>query len=144
MAFPVFVFIGVFHFSRTAGALQEGSPQLHHESVVDNANFIPIPFHQLRAPKIALYSVKDDTDCPFKCIDEKNCSSFNVAAYSDTQGFFLCELLDTDKYTAKNKLQENATFHHYSRPWVCNTVKLSIIKASLTQGHPTTNVKENA
>ena len=123
MMFPVFAFLVFFHLPQAAGALQEGYLHPHHKSVFYHANFIPDLFHHLRAPKIAFYSVKYDTNCPFKCIDETNCSSFNVGAYPDSQGFSCANCWTQLKYTAKNKLQENATFHHYSRPWVCNTVR---------------------
>ncbi|KAL9979540.1 hypothetical protein ACROYT_G017216 [Oculina patagonica] len=39
-----------------------------------------------------------------------------MAAYPDSKGILLCELLATDKYRATKKFHANATFHHYS-PW---------------------------
>ncbi|KAL9951900.1 hypothetical protein ACROYT_G044643 [Oculina patagonica] len=52
--------------------------------------------------------VADQFDCAFLCVGEPKCFSFNVAAYPDSKGLYLCELLATDKYRA------TATFHHYS------------------------------
>jgi len=39
-----------------------------------------------------------------------------MAAYPDSKGLYLCELLATDKYRETKKFHSNATFHHYS-PW---------------------------
>lgn len=50
----------------------------------------------------------------FFCVREPNCLSFNIAAYPDVEGIYRCELLATDKYTAKSKFHANAAFHHYS------------------------------
>ena len=39
----------------------------------------------------------------------------NFAAYGDSNGLYVCELLATDKYrTSESDLQENGTFHHFS------------------------------
>ena len=56
----------------------------------------------------------DQMDCTFFCVGEPKCRSFNVAAYPDSKGLYLCELLASDKYGAKTKFHANATFHHYS------------------------------
>lgn len=48
----------------------------------------------------------------FLCVCEPNCLSFNIAAYPDVEGIYRCELLATDKYTAKSKFHANAAFHH--------------------------------
>lgn len=45
---------------------------------------------------------------------EPKCVSFNVAANPDSNDFFLCELLDTDMFHDKGKLQNKASFHHFS------------------------------
>jgi len=61
--------------------------------------------------------VEDQFDCTFLCVAEPKCYSFNMAAYPDSKGLYLCELLATDKYRETEKFHSNATFHHYS-PWV--------------------------
>ena len=61
--------------------------------------------------------VEDQFDCTFVCVAEPKCYSFNMAAYPDSKGFYLCELLATDKYRETKKFHANATFHHFS-PWV--------------------------
>ena len=72
------------------------------------------PFHYLLVEKLALSMVADVLDCTFLCVGEPKCYSFNMAAYPDSKGLYLCELLATDKYRATNKFHANATFHHYS------------------------------
>ena len=99
-------------------AWQQGSPLFRNpNSLINHGKFKSDLLHYLSATKITSILVKDEFDCSFECIAKNKCSSFNVAAYPDSQGLYLCELLDTDRYQAQNKLQANASFHHYS-PWV--------------------------
>ena len=72
------------------------------------------PFHYLWAEKITSSMVEDQFDCTFPCVAEPKCYSFNMAAYPDWKGLYLCELLATDKYRQTKKFHSNATFHHYS------------------------------
>ena len=76
-------------------------------------------FHYLWVKKITSSMVADQLDCTFLCVGEPKCYSFNMAAYPDSKGLYLCELLVTDKYRARRTrtFLANATFHHYS-PWV--------------------------
>ena len=80
-------------------------------------DFKPKPFHYLWAEKITSSIVEDQFDCTFLCVTEAKCYSFNMAAYPDSKGLYLCELLASDKYRQSKKFHSNATFHHYS-PWV--------------------------
>ena len=73
--------------------------------------------HYLRAEKITSSMVEDQFDCTFLCVAEPKCYSFNMAAYPNWKGLYLCELLATDKYRETKKFHANATFHHY-RSWV--------------------------
>ncbi|XP_078356453.1 contactin-associated protein 1-like [Oculina patagonica] len=74
------------------------------------------PFHYLWVKKITSSMVADHLDCTFLCVGESKCFSFNMAAYPDSKGLYLCELLATDKYRVTKKFHANATFHHFS-PW---------------------------
>ena len=70
---------------------------------------------RLSAEKVKSFMLKDhEFDCPFKCLNEPKCFSFNIATFPDLNGLHLCELLAADKYRAKNKLQTNASFNHWS------------------------------
>ena len=111
------VFFGHFLVCEPVCALQQASLFRNQQSFVNHWNFIPDLFHYLSVTKITSILVKDDSDCPFECIGARKCFSLNVAAYPDSQGLYLCELLDTERYKTRNKLQANASFHHYS-PWV--------------------------
>ena len=75
------------------------------------------PFYYLWVKKITSSMVEDQLGCTFLCVAEPKCYSFNMAAYPDKKGLYLCELLATDKYRETQKFHANATFHHYS-PWV--------------------------
>lgn len=72
------------------------------------------PFTYLRVNKLALSMAEDWIDCTFLCLEQPKCYSFNTAVSPDSKGLYLCELLATDKYSSKPKLQANTTFHHYS------------------------------
>ncbi|KAJ7372438.1 hypothetical protein OS493_018941 [Desmophyllum pertusum] len=78
-------------------------------------------FHYLWVKKITSSMVTDQLDCTFLCVGEPKCYSFNMAAYPDSKGLYLCELLATDKYRATNKFHANATFHHYSPSSPCES-----------------------
>ncbi|KAL9951902.1 hypothetical protein ACROYT_G044647 [Oculina patagonica] len=84
-------------------------------------NFKRNSFHCLWAQKITSSKVADQSDCAFLCVGEPKCFSFNVAAYPDSKGLYLCELLATDKYRATKTFHANATFHHYSLPSQCES-----------------------
>ena len=71
-------------------------------------------FHYLWAERITSSMVEDQLDCTFLCVAEPKCYSFNMAAYPDSKGLYLCELLATDKYKETKKFHANATFHHFS------------------------------
>ncbi|KAJ7357607.1 hypothetical protein OS493_024420 [Desmophyllum pertusum] len=79
------------------------------------------PVHYLWMKKITSSMVADQLDCTFLCVGEPKCYSFNMAAYPDFKGLYLCELLATDKYRATNKFHANATFHHYSPSSPCES-----------------------
>ena len=74
-------------------------------------------FHYLWVEKITSCMVEDQFDCTFLCVAEPKCHSFNMAAYPDSKGLYLCELLATDKYRETKKFHTNATFLHFN-PWV--------------------------
>ena len=78
------------------------------------AKFKQNPSLYLWAEKVASSMVTDQLDCTFLCVGEPKCYSFNMAAYPDSKGLYLCELLATDKYRATEKFHANATFHYYS------------------------------
>lgn len=95
------------------GASQQSA--LYRDQQISYGNFKRDWGKRLTAEKIKAFLVNDhELDCPFMCVAEPRCFSFNVATYPNSRGLYLCEVLATDKYRAKNVLQTNATFQHYS------------------------------
>ena len=117
MALTPFLFMSVFHLPGTVGAVQQSSLNRTGDQKFIFGNFKVDFYQHLSVAASNSLLLKDELDCPFECIAEARCYSFNVAAYPDPKGLYLCELLDTDKYRARDKLQANASFHHHS-PWV--------------------------
>ena len=75
------------------------------------------PYYYLWEEKLKSSMVKDQLECSFLCIGEPKCSSFNIAAFPDSEGLYLCELLANDKFRGTGNSFKNASFHHFS-PWV--------------------------
>ena len=113
MAFIISAFIFSVLVKKSV-ALNQNILYKAEESSVDYGSFQPYFYQYLSAKKINTSSIKDEFDCPFRCIGEPKCLSFNIAAYPDAKGFYLCELLATEKFGTKEKIQFNASFHHYS------------------------------
>ncbi|KAL9951911.1 hypothetical protein ACROYT_G044657 [Oculina patagonica] len=84
-------------------------------------NFKQNSFHYLWVQKITSSKVADQSDCAFLCVGDPKCFSFNVAAYPDSKGLYLCEVLATDKYRETKKFHANAKFHHYSPSSPCES-----------------------
>ena len=53
-------------------------------------------------------------DCGFACVDTPSCFSYNLAAFNDSSGRILCELLPSDKYNNSDKFIRSQLFHHFS------------------------------
>ncbi|KAL9979545.1 hypothetical protein ACROYT_G017221 [Oculina patagonica] len=121
MAFIVFIFIGVSQVCEITGSSQPGALIYRHQRLqAYDGNFKPELYHYLLATTITSSFVVDAFDCVFACMGETKCYSFNMAAFPDASGLYLCELLATDKYRAsESDLQENSTFHHFSPLFPC-------------------------
>lgn len=116
------IFLSVFLVSQTFASSQPSTLIFRHQQFDSyQGSFKPDLFHHLSTTTIAYSYVMDTFDCVFKCMRETECYSFNFAAYRDSHGLYLCELLAIDKYRAtESDLQENTTFHHFS-PLVSET-----------------------
>ena len=112
-----FWFISALEVTHGAVFWQQSSLYRMPNSFVNYGNFKSELYQRLSVTTITSSSVQDTLDCTFNCIGDKRCSSFNMATNPDSSGFYLCELLATDKYRAKTKFHANATFRHYN-PWV--------------------------
>ena len=113
---PLFVFL-LLSLHTMVFAMENSAIYRSPEGDLLFGDFYQNSFHYLWVKKIASSMAADQLGCTFLCVGEPKCYSFNMAAYPDSKGLYLCELLATDKYRATKKYHANATFHHYS-PWV--------------------------
>ena len=67
--------------------------------------------------------LKDDLDCSSSCIGDTKCLSYNIAKSPDSNGIYICEVLATDMYRAKDRLRANSSFHHFSPMVSGNTIR---------------------
>ena len=77
-------------------------------------NFVRHPSHYLNATKVKLYLVHHVKACGVACVDNLSCFSFNIATTSGMNGYFLCELLASDKYNSTEVFLPLSDFDHYS------------------------------
>ena len=118
MADVFFAFVLVSLQSQAIAAWLQSALYRHQGTLFSYGNFTRDLHCHLVVTKITSVLVEGQFGCTFKCNSKPECYSFNLAAYADSDGLYLCELLATDKYRAAiNELQANATFHHFS-PWV--------------------------
>lgn len=89
----------------------------HQNRIFSIGNFSRDANCQLVVESIVSFLTEGPVDCTFKCIGKTQCLSFNLAAQTDSDGLYRCELLATDKYRARElDFQASDVFHHYS-PW---------------------------
>ena len=113
MAYLVLLSFLLTHYP-VINAIQESALYRNAFAGFSVGDFQQNPFTYLWVTKLASSMAEDQIDCTFLCVGEPKCSSFNMAAYPDSKGLYLCEPLATDKYRSKTKFHANATFHHYS------------------------------
>ncbi|KAL9951849.1 hypothetical protein ACROYT_G044585 [Oculina patagonica] len=111
----------LFVISQTMRAMENSALYRNPTGDFSVGEFNQNSFYYLWVQKITSSKVADQFDCTFLCVGEPKCFSFNVAAYPDSKGLYLCELLATDKYRATKKFHANATFHHYSPQSPCES-----------------------
>ena len=87
---------------------------LYQSAYFSIGDFRQNPFSYLSVESLASSMEADRIDCTLLCVSKRQCYSFNMAAFPDSKGLYLCELLANDKHRSKTKLHANATFHHYS------------------------------
>ena len=78
------------------------------------ANFVVYKFRYLNLTTLMSTSVKKFGECGRLCVDHSSCFSTNLAAFSDQDGWILCQLLPSDRYNNSDMFLENALFHHLS------------------------------
>ena len=108
--FPVWL---LFHsLLKLKLAMQGSAIYRNPTSHVYLGNFRRDHFHYLWVEKLTTSMVENGLECTLLCVGEPKCYSLNVAAYPDSKGLYLCELLSTDKYKATENFLANDAFHH--------------------------------
>ena len=77
-------------------------------------NMVEETFSYLNISKINSAEVKNDGECPFACLKEPMCFSYNLEASASKTGTRVCELLPSDKYNNSDEVIISQKFHHYS------------------------------
>ncbi|XP_073259149.1 protein lin-12-like [Porites lutea] len=92
---------------------------------IDNvfyANFVISEFSYLNIPSIGReLNTQGGNVCGLACLEIPSCFSYNVAAFPDVNGKFLCELLPSDKFNNSDKFNASREFHHVSIASLCDS-----------------------
>ena len=95
--------------------LKRGVQVRGSEDRVSYGNFAVDKFHRLQISAGSSSAVSNYRECALRCVNNPPCYSFNVASSPRSDGKFLCELLNKDKYTASpGQLVDSQEYHHYS------------------------------
>lgn len=98
-----------------SSGLKRGIAVNSSQSKVSYGNFAVEKFHRLQVASNLLTAVSNYKECALICVNDPNCSSFNVASSRRLDGKFLCESLNKDKYTASpEELVNSQGYHYYS------------------------------
>lgn len=98
-----------------SSGLKRGIAVNSSQSKVSYGNFAVDKFHRLQVASNLLTAVSNYKECALICVNDPNCSSFNVASSRRLDGKFLCESLNKDKYTASpEELVNSQGYHYYS------------------------------
>ena len=109
-----FAFFVIPLLARTFQAWLQEAPYRVENGFLAYGGFHPYFYYSLTATQIAITFSEDKLDCGCACMNEPKCASFNIAVNPDSNGLFLCELLETDMFHDKGKLRNSVSFHHYS------------------------------
>ena len=85
-------------------------------------NFKPDMFSFLNITSLGSNLVADNILCGFTCLEILSCFSYNVAAFPDINGKFLCEPLPSDKFNNSDKFTDSLLYHHFSIPVSTNSL----------------------
>lgn len=85
------------------------------EGVLYYTNFATFLNHKLNHSEVTENrTVVDEEECIAACTEDVKCRSVNFKTIPDESGKYICQLLDTDKFTSFNEFNESLDFHHYS------------------------------
>ena len=81
------------------------------------SNYVPFKGYRLSGTPLKKFDVEWFFDCLIECTANDRCLSANVNTTINAEGLLECELLDVDKYQAKNNNFVNAReIDHYALP----------------------------
>ena len=106
------VFLSVLCLSITAKTHVQSS--LYRDYKTKHGKFKSNQNQSLLVTLTKSHFLEDALECSFHCIGDSKCLSYNIAKSPDSNGIYICEVLATDKYRAKDRLQANSSFHHFS------------------------------
>ena len=89
-----------------SSGLKRGIAVNGSQSKVSYGNFAVDKFHRLQVASNLLTAVSNYKECALICVNDPNCSSFNVASSPRLDGKFLCESLNKDKFLSLNLLSK--------------------------------------
>ena len=107
-----FVLVTVLYLSSTTTAFMQSS--LYRDSQTKYGKFKRNHNQSLLVSITESLFVEDASDCSFSCVGDPKCLSYNIAKSPDSNGIYVCEVLATDMYRAKDRLKANSNFHHFS------------------------------
>ena len=107
-----FVLVTVLYLSSTTTAFMQSS--LYRDSRTKYGKFKRNHNQSLLVSITESLFVEDASDCSFSCVGDPKCLSYNIAKSPDSNGIYVCEVLATDMYRAKDRLKANSSFHHFS------------------------------
>ncbi|XP_027037555.1 uncharacterized protein LOC113666009 [Pocillopora damicornis] len=113
------VFLSVLCLSITAKTHVQSS--LYRDYKTKHGKFKSNQNQSLLVTLTKSHFLEDALECSFHCIGDSKCLSYNIAKSPDSNGIYICEVLATDKYRAKDRLQANSSFHHFSPMSPCES-----------------------
>lgn len=76
-------------------------------------HFVGNPFTKLNASVLTKLQVSSLGECTFECINSPECFSVNFGNQAK-EGKYICELMNTDRFTQPGKFSISQDFHHYN------------------------------
>ena len=95
----------------------ETNVTVRRKGITQRFEFVNLKQHKvsfLNITALAERVVKDSLSCVFSCLDNLACFSFNLAAFPDEAGKFVCKILSSDKYNNSENFLPSKTLHHFS------------------------------
>ena len=78
--------------------------------------------------------VRDFFDCSFVCMGKgiPACLSFNIGRSADDNGYYVCEMSNSERYVDPERMQDRISFDYYGTTTEVSYVLFILIKRSET------------